>query len=55
MKTLLQSLYELLSFITEDAQACNIPGTREIPRPLYQAMQTLMLEIEGYLDINLND
>lgn len=55
MRTLLQSLYELLSFITEGAQAHDIPGTSDIPRPVYQAMSQLMTELENHLFIDTND
>lgn len=49
MHTLLESLYSILSFITEDAQANNIPGFRSIPAPLLSAMNNLMTELENHL------
>jgi len=55
MNTLLESLYHLLSFITEDAQANNIPGSSEKYCSLHKAMNTLMTELERYLDITTND
>lgn len=55
MNTLLESLYHLLSFLTEDAQDNNIPGTSENYRSLHLAMNALMKELERYLDITTND
>lgn len=49
MNTLLESLYSLLSFITEDAQANNVPGFRGIPAPILEAMNSLMDALEKHL------
>lgn len=46
MNTLLDSLYNLLSFITEDAIANKFPGTEHLSPELKEAMDKLMSEIE---------
>lgn len=52
MNTLLESLYSLLSFLTEDAQANGIPNSSDKYRSLHTAMNALMTELERYLGTN---
>lgn len=48
MNTLLETLYNLLSFITEDGIAHGI--TKNMPDSMKYAMENLMKELERHLD-----
>jgi hypothetical protein len=48
MNSLLGALYDLLSFITEDASAHGL--AKHVPPHLMEAMNTLCIELGEYLD-----
>lgn len=48
MNSLLSALYDLLSFITEDAQAFGL--TKHIPEYLLKSMNSLCNDLGDYLD-----
>lgn len=47
MKTLLETLYNLLSFITEDARA---HGIVKLPEELMAILNATMVELEHFMD-----